>query len=68
METFINICFIVICCLGVIFRKYFAKEMAGSWGQKYTDRELKMYERICLFLGVTGAIFGIVVLIGKQLS
>jgi hypothetical protein len=64
METFINICFIVMCCLGVIFRKYFAKEMAKSWGRKYTERDLTIYERICLVVGVIGVIFGIVVLIG----
>jgi|WetSurMetagenome_2_1015567.scaffolds.fasta_scaffold1508003_1 uncharacterized membrane protein len=63
METFIKIFLIVMGCLGVIFRKYFAKEMAGSWGRKYTDRELKMYEMISVIVGILAMGFGILTLI-----
>ncbi len=55
-------------CLAVIFRKHFAKKMAGSWGRKYTDRELKMYEIISVVAGVWGIGFGILTLIWGFLS
>jgi uncharacterized membrane protein len=64
MDTFIKIGLLVMGCLGIIFRKYFAKEMAGSWRRKYTERDLKIYETISVVAGIGCIIFGILFFIG----
>jgi hypothetical protein len=64
VDTFVYILAVIIGLLGIIFRKNFARSMAGSWGRKYTDAQLKEYEILSIVGGIISFILGILGLVG----
>jgi hypothetical protein len=63
MEVIFFLFFIIVGVLGLVFPMQFAKSMAGGWGQKYTETQLKYYKMlsrvcgaICLIIGVLGLV------------
>ncbi len=64
MDVLLNLFLIVMGCLLVLFPKGFAKSMAGGWGQRYTETQLKVYRVTSMIVGIIFIVFGILRIIG----
>ncbi len=64
METFISIVFILAGGLAIITRKQFAVSIAKGMLQKYTETDLKKYEKLAVVLGILSILVGILSIVG----
>jgi hypothetical protein len=64
VETYGSIIFILVGCLEILLRKQSAVLIAKGMLQKYTDADLRKYEKLSVVLGILSILVGILSIVG----